>query len=147
MYEDILIPYDGSDEARRGAEHAVELAAELDSTAHGLYVIDLPGAPRALSIRDDEEQLRAEYEAHSDRVLEELSDLAATQGVPCETDVRSGSVAEEIVRFAADEGMDVIVMASAYRGKIGNLLGGTTDKVVRTATVPVVSQRMDANDI
>jgi nucleotide-binding universal stress UspA family protein len=43
--------------------------------------------------------------------------------------------------------MDAIVMGSAYRGKLGNLLGGTTDKVVRTATVPVVTQRMQMDDL
>ena len=55
MYDHILVPYDGSDEARRGAEHGIELAEALDATVHALYVIDLPGTPRALALRDDEE--------------------------------------------------------------------------------------------
>ena len=142
MYEHILIPYDGSDEAKKGAIHGIELAAALGATVHALYVISLPGVPRSLSIRDDEEEMREEYRAYGEEVLDEICQVAAEHDVPCETAMRTGSAREEIVEFADDEGMDAIVMGSAYRGKLGNLLGGTTDKVVRTATVPVITQRM-----
>ena len=59
MYDDILLPYDGSREARKGAEHGIGLAASLGATVHAMYVIDLPGVPRAMSIRDDEEYISA----------------------------------------------------------------------------------------
>ncbi|MDS0295021.1 universal stress protein [Halogeometricum luteum] len=147
MYEDILIPYDGSEEAKMAARHGIELAAKLGAAVHGLYVIDLPGVPRALSLRDDEEQLRAEYEEYGEKVLDDLCGIASEHGVDCETSMRSGSVSERIVDFADEEGMDAIVMGSAYRGKIGTLLGGTTDKVVRTATVPVITERMKADEL
>lgn len=145
MYDTILIPYDGSDEAKKGAEHGIELAAALGSSVQALYVIDLPGVPRAPALRDDEEQLRREYEDYGETVMTEISDVATQHGVECTTAIRSGSVSDRIVEYADEEGMDAIVMGSAYRGKLGNLLGGTTDKVVRSATVPVITQRMDAD--
>ena len=147
MYEHILLPYDGSNEARKAAEHGVDLAAALDATVHGLYVIDLPGAPRALALRDDEEEMRREYREYGEGVMSELADMAAEHGVAFESAMRTGSVAEEIVEFADEEGMDAIVVGSAYRGKLGNLIGGTMDKVVRTATVPVVTRRMHVDEI
>jgi nucleotide-binding universal stress UspA family protein len=147
MYDHILIPYDGSDEARKGAVHGIELAASLGATVHALYVMDLPGVPRALSLRDDEEEVREEYRAYGERVLGEICGVAEEHGVDCERDIRTGKPSEEIVEFAADEGMDAIVMGSAYRGKLGSLLGGTTDRVVRSATVPVVTQRMHVDDV
>ncbi|MFC5972133.1 universal stress protein [Halomarina salina] len=147
MYQHILIPYDGSEEGLRGATHGIELASAVGATAHALYVIDLPGVPRALSLRDDEEQLREEYNAYADKILDQIQEVAAEHGVECETDRRSGSVAEEISDYAEENDMDVIVLASAYRGRIGTLLGGTTDKVVRTATVPVLTQRMGYDEI
>jgi nucleotide-binding universal stress UspA family protein len=147
MYEHILLPFDGSDEARKGAVHGIELAKSLGATVHGLYVMDLPGAPRALSIRDDEEQLREEYAAYGERVLSELGEVAAEHGVAYESATRTGAPAEEIVDYAEESGVDVIVMGSAYRGRLGNLLGGTTDKVVRTATVPVITQRMHEDEV
>lgn len=142
MYETILIPTDGSDEARKAAEHGIELAATLGATVHTLYVMDLPGVPRALSLRDDEEQVREEYEQYGERVTSEVSDMATEAGVECVTDLRSGTVHEEIVRYAADEGIDAIVMGTGYQGRFGALLGTVAEKVVRMATVPVISTKM-----
>jgi nucleotide-binding universal stress UspA family protein len=147
MYDNILIPYDGSDEARKGALHGIELAAALGATAHGLYVMNLPGAPRALALRDDEEEMRERYQEYADQVLGEFEEMAGEHGVETVTARRTGSISEEIVEYAEDEGMDAIVMGSAYRGKLGNLIGGTMDKVVRTSPVPVISNRMSVNDI
>lgn len=147
MYEHILIPYNGSEESRNGALHAIELAAALGSTVHGLYVIDLPGVPRALSLRDDEEELRTEYREYGERVLDEFEQMATEAGVDSETDTRSGSISEEIVDYAADEGMDVIVMGTGYRGKVGSLIGGKADRIVRTATVPVITRRMQVDEV
>jgi len=146
MYDTILIPYDGSDEAWRGAEHGIDLAAAVGASIHALYVVDLPGAPRALSIRDDEESMREEYHSYGEEVTGEICNSAADAGVECETVIRSGAPAEEIVEYADEEGLDAIVMGSAYRGKFPNLLGSTSEKVVRTSTVPVVTSRMTVND-
>ena len=147
MYDTILIPFDGSDEGEMGARHGIELAAALGAEVHALYVIDLPGAPRALSIRDDEEKMREEYNQYADRILGEISEVAADHGVDCVVETRSGNPSEEIVEYAQEEGMDAIVMGSGFRGKIGTLLGGTADKVVRTATVPVLTKRKNVEDI
>lgn len=147
MYDTILIPFDGSDEGEMGARHGIELAAALGAEVHALYVIDLPGAPRALSIRDDEEQMRKEYNDYADRILGEIGEVAADHGVDCVGVIRSGAPSEEIVEYAEQDGMDAIVMGSGFRGKIGTLLGGTADKVVRTATVPVLTKRKNVDDI
>lgn len=147
MYKHILVPYDGSDESQKGAEHGIELAAALDATVHGLYVIDLPGAPRALGLRDDEDEMREEYRDYGEEMLANLREIAEGHGVAYETHFRTGAPSEEIVEFAEENDMDAIVLGSAFRGKLGNLIGGTTDKVVRTSRVPVISQRMDINDI
>ncbi|SDX93246.1 universal stress protein [Halobellus clavatus] len=147
MYDQILIPYDGSDEARKGAEHGVELAAAIGASVTALYVIDLPGAPRALALRDDEEEMREQYREYGEDVLDEICDVASELDVDCSTAFRTGSPAEEITDYADEEDMDAIVMGSAYRGTIGTILGGTADRVVRTSRVPVITQRMKMEDI
>jgi nucleotide-binding universal stress UspA family protein len=147
MYDQILIPYDGSDESKKGAEHGIQLAAALDASVTALYVINLPGAPRALALRDDEEEVREQYHEYGEEVLDEICTVASNHGVDCSTAMTTGSPAEEITDFADSEGMDAIVMGSAYRGKIGTILGGTADRVVRTSRVPVVTQRMNMEEI
>jgi nucleotide-binding universal stress UspA family protein len=146
MYDDILLPFDGSDEARKGADHGLELAATCGATVHALYVVDLPGAPRTVYIRDDEDEMRQEYREYGEKVTGELCDRATEMGLDCETVIKSGSPAEEITDYAESEGIDAIVLGSAYRGKFRALLGSTAEKVVRTAEVPVVTVRQRMNE-
>ncbi|WP_318570809.1 universal stress protein [Salinigranum marinum] len=142
MYEKILIPFDGSKEARKGAQEGIELAAALGATVHALYVIDLPGAPRTVYLRDDEEELREEYRTYGEDVTEEVCEMAETAGIDCVSAIRTGKPAEDIVEYAEDEEMDAIVLGSAYKGKFRALLGSTAENVVRTSTVPVITTRM-----
>jgi nucleotide-binding universal stress UspA family protein len=146
MYDTILIPFDGSSEARRGAEHGIELAASLGASVHTLYVIDLPGAPRTVYVRDDEEALREEYREYGEKVTAELCETAADAGVDCTPAIKTGAPGEEIVDYAEDEGVDAIAIGSAYQGRFRAILGGTSDKVVRTSTVPVVTVRMSVDE-
>ena len=142
MYDRILIPTNGSAPAEKGANHAIELAAALGATVHALYVADLPGVPRALALRDDEEEVRERYREHGKEVTGDVRDVAADAGIECVTAMKSGSVHEEIADYAEDEDIGVIVMGTAYRGKVGALFGGEAEKVVRTSTVPVTTVRM-----
>jgi nucleotide-binding universal stress UspA family protein len=146
MYDSILIPFDGSDEAQKGANHGLGLAETCGATVHALYVIDLPGAPRTVYIRDDEEEMRARYREYGEEVTGEIEKRAADRGLDCVTAIRSGSPGEEIVDYANEENIGAIVLGSAYRGRLGALLGSTAEKVVRTAEVPVVTVREKVND-
>lgn len=142
MYEHILVPYDGSDEARKGAEHAIGLASSVGATIHALYVIDLPGAPRTVYVREDEEELRERYREYGEEVTGEVADMAAEQGVDCETAITSGAIHEEVVQYAEDNEVDLIVMGTGYRGTLGAILGGKAEKVVRTSEIPVTTVRL-----
>lgn len=146
MYDNILIPFDGTDEARKGAEHGVDLAATVGATIHALYVIDLPGTPRTVYVTDDEEEIREKYEAYGEEVTSELCEMAAKKGADCTQVLKSGSVHEEILDYADETDIDLIVMGSAYRGSLGAVFGGTTERVVRTSTVPVTTVRELIND-
>jgi len=142
MYDAILLPYDGSNESKRGIEHGIELASSLGATVHALYVADLPGAPRTVYYTDDEDELHEDYQAHGEELTAEVCEMAESAGLECVAAVKFGNPAREIVDYADEEGVDAIVMGSAYGGAFRALLGSTTDRVVRTATVPVITHRI-----
>lgn len=146
MYEEILVPTDGSNEADKATDHAIALANAVGATIHALYVIDLPNAPRALQIMDDEEETRERYQEYGREVTDDVCEAAASVDVDCVTATRSGSPHEEIVAYAGEEGMDLIVMGTGYRGRIGALLGSTAEKVVRTSDVPVTTVRVTEDE-
>ncbi|MDG5774882.1 universal stress protein [Haloarculaceae archaeon H-GB2-1] len=146
MYDTILIPVDGSDESKKAVDHGIELAKAFDSTIHALYVINVPGTPRTPYIRDDEEEIRKAGRDFGEQVTGEVVRLAGEAGVDAVSAIRTGTVHEDIVEYADEEGMDTIVMGTGYRGKMGALLGSITEKVVRTAEVPVTTIRMGIDD-
>ena len=146
MYDNILVPFDGTEEAQKGAKHAVDLAASVGATVHALYVIDLPGTPRTVYIRDDEEEMRAEYEKYGEEVTSEVCDMAAERDVDYAQVLQSGTIHEEIVEYAEDNPVDLIVMGSAYRGALGMVFGGNVERVVRGSSVPVTTVRMRVDE-
>lgn len=139
MYENILIPVDGSDEAEKGIKHGIELAAAVDATVHALYVIEEGGNPWVSEPMEDQMDSAREY---GNEITGEVADRAADAGVESVTAVEVGAdVTKTINEYAAEEGSDIIVMGSGYKGKIGSLLGSTAEKVLRSSEIPVVTIR------
>lgn len=139
MYDSILIPTDGSTDAQQGVNHGIELAAAVGATPHFLYVVEEGGNPWLSTSMEDQ---IAEAKEYGEDVLDEAATQAADAGVDAVTTVKVGpAVHEKITDYAADEGVDLIVMGSGYYGQIGGLLGSTAEKVLRSADVPVTTIR------
>lgn len=144
MYEHILIPTDGSSDAKKGAEHGVGLAAALGATVHGLYVVREGTNPWRSTSLDEQE---AEAEAYAEEILDEVRELADDAGVEFVSEVRFGpKVYTEINEYVEEADIDVIAIGSGYHGEFGGLLGSTADKVIRTALVPVLVLRRELRD-
>ena len=140
MYDDILLATDGSEPARRAAEHAVERAAADGATLYALYVIDADPSPLAVSRADVRETLVEVGEQAAEAALSDVESLAAASGVELETVVAEGRPAECIVSEAAEHGIDLVVMGTHGRpGVSRRLLGSVTERVVRSSPVPVLT--------
>jgi nucleotide-binding universal stress UspA family protein len=70
--------------------------------------------------------------------LEPLATRARQEGIKCETVVRPGLPADQILSYVRDHEIDRIVMGTHSPGPIGKLLvGSVAEAVLRTAKVPV----------
>ncbi len=68
-----------------------------------------------------------------------IQELARNSGVPCEKLNIEGYPANEILRVAEDNKVDIIVMGSIGKTGLGDfLLGGVAGKVVMKSKVPVL---------
>jgi nucleotide-binding universal stress UspA family protein len=144
MYDRILIPADGSNDADRGVAHGIDLAAAIDATVHVLYVVEEGGNPWSSESMDDQTERAKEY---GEKITSEVADRAAAAGVECVTEVAVGPrVHEKIDVYAAENDIDLIVMGSGYRGRFGNLLGSTAEKVLQSSRVPVTTIRRGETD-
>lgn len=140
MYDRVLVPTDGSEPSLRAAEHAAELAARFDATLHALYVVDADPSPLAVSRADVRETLREVGEQAAEATFEKVQPLADDAGVDLETAVVEGAPAEQIVDYATEQAVDLVVMGTHGRSGLGRrLLGSVTERVVRNAPVPVLT--------
>jgi len=77
--------------------------------------------------------------------LEKLAEEARARGVNVRQVVVQGKPSAEIVRFAEDEKVDLIVLGTHGKGMLDHaLFGSTTERVIRRAPCPVLSCRLAA---
>ncbi|AEN04733.1 universal stress protein [Halolamina sp.] len=140
MYEDILLPIDGSEPSLRAADHAIELATTYDATLHALYVVDSDPSPLAVSRADVRETLREVGEEAGEAAFAELEPLAEAAGIELILAMLEGNPEQCIVDYATDHEVDLVVMGTHGRAGLGRrLVGSVTERVVRSAPVPVVT--------
>ena len=134
MYQDVLIPTDGSDGTRRSIEHGLTIADRFDATVHALSIV--PEGP--LGTLETEEATPA---AH--RAVERVELEGDAAGVDVVTAVENGVPHEEILEYVDEHGIDMVVMGTQGRTGLDRvLMGSVTERVVRMAEIPVVTVRL-----
>jgi nucleotide-binding universal stress UspA family protein len=143
MYQDILLPFDGSDGATGALHHAAEIAHWTDATIRVLFVADTARE----SVTVVETQVVDALVQEGKDIVEEAEKTLETLGVDYDSDVVQGSPAPTIVEYAKRYDHDVIVMPTHGREGVSRyLLGSVTEKVVRLASVPVLTARMQPDE-
>jgi glycine betaine transporter len=141
----ILVPVDFSAASRAALWRAGELAAALGSTIELLHVVDLPEPQHVIS--EGHVPLPPEYRQEVSRSAQDhLRDWLETAQIPVPIHrvLADGSPFVEIVKYAREHAVDLIVMGTHGRGGMSHLvLGSVADKVVRTAPCPVMTVRAD----
>ena len=143
MYDDVLLPVDGSEGAATVSHHAAELAHWADATVHVLFVADTARD----SVTVVEGQTVDALVRRGERVVAETAERLRSLGVDHETDVVQGSPAPTIVDYAERYGHDLVVMPTHGREGVARyLLGSVTEKVVRLSPVPVLTARLQPDE-
>jgi nucleotide-binding universal stress UspA family protein len=135
MVHKILVATDGSSLARTALDFAIDLAPRYRATlvlAHAFpHVSDLLGTPQYDHLL-----------AARTLIGQQLLAAAQTQvgdTAPVEIQLVEGPAAPAILRIAADESCDMIVMGSRGHGQLsGLLLGSVSSVVAQRAECPVL---------
>jgi len=144
MYEHILLPFDDSDGAAEVLHHAAEIANWADATVRLLYVADT----NRDSVTVVEGQTVDVLEREGRDIVEEAEKTLETLGVSCRTDVVQGNPAPTIAEYAEEYDQDLIVMPTHGREGLSRyVVGSVAEKVVRLSSVPVLSVRMQADEL
>ena len=136
MYDDILLPVDGSTTGEHALPHTFGLAEQYDSTVHVLFVVD--DTRDSVSVMGG--PVLETLEQEGQRLVDEMVARVEERGIDVTGEVVRGSPHEAIVEYADEHGIDVIVMATHGRTGVERvLLGSVTERVVRTAPTPVLT--------
>ncbi|WP_313695173.1 universal stress protein [Halorarum halobium] len=140
MYDEVLLPTDGSDGTEAALAHAEALGLAFDARVHVLFVADTNRDSVATLAGGETTDVLSE-KGHE--IVEETS-AALDPAVDRVTEVLQGDPHGTIVDYADEYGVDLVVMAThGRRGLDRFLLGSVTERVVRTANVPVMTVRLD----
>lgn len=128
----ILYPTDFSSYSNQAYFHAVSLAEYHRASLTIVYVF-VPGISVGLDEKTDKRHWREQ--------LEQIR--PANPGIPVHHVFLEGDPATEIVRYAADAGIDLIVMGTHGRtGRDRLLVGSVTEKVMRGAPCSVMAVKL-----
>jgi len=131
MYRRILIATDGSELAGRGLEEGLQLAARLQArvdivTVSEPWTVGVDDAAAMGMPYDISPEYHAQREQAAQAILGRARERAQALGVPAEIwHVPDRHVADAVIDTAAEQGADLIVMASHGRRGVGRLLLGS----------------------
>lgn len=141
-YQKMLVPLDGSEPAEKVLVYAKELAARLDLELSLLYVCTKEEYQVLPMHRSYVERLAEQVKAQTAAVLAGIGGASKSKAVQVTGRVTVGYPAEEILRYADENKIDMILMATHGRSGVKRwVLGSVADKVLRASKLPVLLVR------
>lgn len=142
--ERIVCPTDFSEPSLLGLRNAVELAEKYNAELTIVHVIEPPVwsglsySPTGFNPPDITQSLKEE----SAKNLSKLQSELVPGNVPCRLLTLEGKPADQIVRLSNEQSANLIVIAThGYSGFHRFVFGSVTERVVRTASCPVLTIR------
>ncbi len=137
-YRKILIATDGSTQTKKAVEHAIGLARLMSAKLYIVYVVDsIAFASIPLDMRP--ENIYEGLKKDGLDAAKVVADAASEKGVDAETVILEGNPAEEIVDFAKNNEIDLIVLGTLGKSGIERfLLGSVAEKVARMSPITVM---------
>jgi len=135
----LLVPVDGSDNAMRALEYAIQLAKQCRPMELVIVYAQLePPLFDELAVYLPEEKTKELQRKHGEDILRPSIERANKAGVVFTSQVLFGDIPQSIVSCAETLGCDGIVMGTRGMGAILNLIAGSVaTKVIHLTKLPV----------
>jgi nucleotide-binding universal stress UspA family protein/CBS domain-containing protein len=132
MFQHLLLATDGSERAAAASEVALKLAALLHARLDVLSVEET--APRYVSVAEEYQRERQAAFAYFDRLHRDIQQRANAQQIPTTSAILSGHEVQTILRYASEQGHDLLVIGAQGHSAIWQpFLGSTADKLMNHA--------------
>ncbi|UCH64913.1 MAG: universal stress protein [Ignavibacterium sp.] len=139
----ILVPIDFSDYSKSALKYATEFAQKFSAEMFLVYVVEPVIYPPDFSMGQIAiPSVNAEWDIKAKEELDKLASSEIPDAVKVQTVIKTGKPFLEIIETAADEDVDIIIIAThGHSGMEHILFGSTAEKVVRKAPCPVLTLR------
>lgn len=141
-FQRILVATDFSETSAHAVKYAIELSQTFSAELHVLHVLETEVPLMASGIAYLPPDVREEIEKDAANKLEQVISPADRSKLAVTLSMSKGTAFVEIIRYARDNKMDLIVLGTHGRGVFAHvLLGNVAEKVVRKAPCPVLTIR------
>lgn len=143
MYQHILLTLDSSHLAEQAISHAENLASSAGARLTLLscvepYVVSLPTTPSVAPMYEIDMDMDAMVADRED-YMNGIKQMLAARGLKVSAVVLRGRPADEILHYAANNAVDVIVMTTHGRSGFGKFIyGSVADRVLHGAHIPIM---------
>ena len=143
MYNKVLVPLDGSKFSEQALQHAKALVSGFTTNPIVILFWAIEALLPLESGRSVEKYAEEEekYEASAKEYLDKVAEDFQKDGITTETllpKISHGTAANEILNYAKENGVDIIVMTTHGRSGVARwAFGSVAEKVIRHAEVPV----------
>lgn len=139
MGQKILVPTDGSEKSQKGLEYAIEEFPEANITVLHVSPEQAQGDLNTFSGLTEVVAESDEIKSATTEVIKKAKNIAASKGNTIDTEVVRGRADREIVRYAGENDIDLIIIGSRGREGIAEVvLGSVAERVVRRSPVSVL---------
>jgi nucleotide-binding universal stress UspA family protein len=136
-FDKILCPVDFFPASLRAFDYALKLAANYEARVYVLHVV-APVIPAAYGAPLSVEDLTADLEKESRKLLSRLKTKGDKERVPVDVEVRVGDIDLEIHRSIEARKADLVVMgAHGRRGFERWVMGSVAERMLRRCPVPL----------
>jgi len=138
LYKKILIATDGSEHTKNAVNYGIDLAKNTGAKLHAIYVVDT-AAFASIPMDAAWESMYELLKQEGDEATRYVSEKAEEESLEVEKSTIEGHPAEEIIKYAENNSIDIIVMGTLGKSGLDRfLLGSVAEKVVRNSKIPVL---------
>ena len=145
-FKKIMIATDGSACSELAADKGIAFAKLSGGTVYAVHVLSnaylsaMDGsAYSSVGMNPYWESIQEAFQKHGHQAVNYVKDLGKTKGVNVESILLEGNPSDELIRYAEENKMDLVIMGTLGKSGIDRfLMGSVTENIIHHLKVPVM---------
>jgi nucleotide-binding universal stress UspA family protein len=140
-FKKIMIAADGSACSMMAANKGIEFARLSGGTVYAVYVVSTDYFS-SIGVDVSWGEIYKILKQEGEQTVNYIKELGETEGVSVEPILLEGNPSDELIRYAEEEKMDIVIMGTLGKTGLNRfLLGSLAENLVRHSKVPVMVVR------